>query len=410
MATVADMLTITERVAPREQPELAERIAAAHASGTAVYPLGGSTSLGMGIPAKTPGIGLELAGLDRIVDYPARDMTITVEAGMRLETLAKTLRAEGQELPVDAPQTSTATVGGLVATNLNGPRRYGLGAIRDFVIGIRAVDGRGETFQGGGRVVKNVAGYDFCKLLTGSMGTLGVITQLTLKVRPLPEQRLVVVAYPKSLQQVEQTLANVERSAVTPVAMALLSGPEALTDPLDAANPLALLFAMEGTAAEIAWLDGELRQLLRDQGIDRVERVADHADRLWNQVVDFPAKGGSPLVVKVTVVPSGVVSILPLLRELDPQCSVIAHAGTGSLLVRFSKIPEGGLSRTLVARLQSAAAQSSGHVQILSNPGNVETTRQATWGAGQTATHLMSAVKKQFDPLNILNPGRFIFP
>ncbi|MFM2093461.1 MAG: hypothetical protein RIS70_585 [Planctomycetota bacterium] len=410
MATVADMLTITERVAPREQTELAEHVAVAHASGTAVYPLGGSTSLGMGIPGKIPGIGLELSGLDRVVDYPARDMTITVEAGIRLETLAKTLRAEGQELPVDAPQTSTATVGGLIATNLNGPRRYGHGAIRDYVIGIRAVDGRGETFQGGGRVVKNVAGYDFCKLLTGSMGTLGVITQLTLKVRPLPEQRLVVAAYPSSLQQVENVLATVERSVVTPVAMTLLSGPEAISEPLDAAYPLALVFALEGTAAETEWLDGELRQLLRDQGIDRVERVVEHADRLWNQIVDFPAKSGSPLVVKVTVVPSGVVAIIPLLRELDPHCSIIAHAGAGSLLVRFSRIPEGGLSRTLVARLQSAAAQSSGHVQILSNPGNVEATRQATWGAGQTPMHLMSAVKKQFDPRNILNPGRFIFP
>ena len=150
--------------------------------------------------------------------------------------------------------------------------------------------------------------------------------------------------------------------------------------------------------------------LLREQGIDRVERTVEQADRLWNQVVNFPANSGSPLVVKVTVVPSGVVSIIPLLRELDPQCSIIAHAGAGSVLVRFSKIPEGGLSRTLVARLQSAAAQSSGHVQILSNPGNVEATRQATWGAGQTPMQLMSAVKKQFDPRNILNPGRFIFP
>ena len=119
-------------------------------------------------------------------------MTITVEAGVTMRTLADLLAKERQRLPVDVPQAERATIGGVIATNWNGPRRYGEGIVRDFVIGISAVDGRGLPFKGGGRVVKNVAGYDFCKLLTGSLGTLGVITQVTLRLKPIPEQSALV--------------------------------------------------------------------------------------------------------------------------------------------------------------------------------------------------------------------------
>ena len=101
--------------------------------------------------------------------------------------LKQTLASEGLMLPLDVPQQEAATLGGVIATNTNGPRRFGLGTVRDYVIGIEAVNGKGQLFHGGGRVVKNVAGYDFCKLLTGSMGTLGVITQATVKLKPIPE-------------------------------------------------------------------------------------------------------------------------------------------------------------------------------------------------------------------------------
>ena len=113
------------------------------------------------MPAKTPGLALSLARLNRVVDYPARDLTITVEAGITLAELDALLVTEGQWLPIEVPQPPRATLGGVVATAWSGPRRYGWGQVRDYVIGISAVDGRGLPFKGGGRVVKNVAGYDF---------------------------------------------------------------------------------------------------------------------------------------------------------------------------------------------------------------------------------------------------------
>src|SRR5262249_19160904 len=119
-------------------------------------------------------------------------MTVTVEAGVRVARLQQLLAAEGQRLPIDVPRAGEATLGGALATNASGPRRLGFGTPRDYVIGITTVNDRGESTKAGGRVVKNVAGYDLCKLHVGALGTLGVISQVTLKLRPLPESSALV--------------------------------------------------------------------------------------------------------------------------------------------------------------------------------------------------------------------------
>ena len=170
MSVIANSLPLTETLAPESQEELAEVVARGYASDMAMYPLGGGTGLANGLTARRQGWGLATTNLDRVVDHPSRDMTITVEAGVTMQTLADVLSENGQRLAIDAPQAGLVTIGGVVATATSGPRRYGQGSIRDYVIGISAIDGRGVAFKAGGRVVKNVAGYDFCKLLTGSRG------------------------------------------------------------------------------------------------------------------------------------------------------------------------------------------------------------------------------------------------
>src|SRR6185295_16370910 len=131
---------------------------------------------------------------------------ITVEAGIRIDELARVLAAEKQRLPIDVPQAHRATLGGVAATNASGSRRFGLGTIRDYVIGVSAVDASGRMFKAGGRVVKNVAGYDLCKMLVGSLGTLALITQLTLKLRPLPESTTLLWATFDRLGTIDEVL------------------------------------------------------------------------------------------------------------------------------------------------------------------------------------------------------------
>ena len=202
-----------------------------------------------------------------------------------------------------------ATLGGLIATNFNGYRRYGLGAIRDHVIGISAVDGRGQMFKGGGRVVKNVAGYDFCKLLTGSLGTLGIITQVTLKLRPLPEAHAFVVCVPGDLLQAERWLTALGRSSATPTAVELLVGAcwretELAAIPrFSKANDLVLVLALEGTKAEVDWMIQRFNWELQREGASEVD-VFSNAARLHELLVEFPQRVESPLTVRANVVPA----------------------------------------------------------------------------------------------------------
>ena len=413
MSVVAELLPLTETHDPVDQAALAALVAEAHRGGMAVYPIGGGTSLDYGLIPTMPGIGLSLARLDRVIDYPARDMTITVEAGITMEALATTLARERQWLPIDAPQSASATLGGVIATAFSGPRRYGFGTLRDYVIGISAVDGRGTPFKAGGRVVKNVAGYDFCKLLTGSMGTLGVITQVTLKIKPLPESSQLLVCDLPDAASTERALAALVNSATTPSAVELLVGPHwqdiAAFGPAASGSIGRLIVGLEGTAEEVRWMTRQLGQEWRELGLAECHAIVDEqAVDAWKELREFPTVAGAPLVLKASVQPSRTVEYVELIRRLDPQASIQAHAGNGIVIARFAKFDAGDLSRVLIGRLQPAAQLAGGHAVILSST-LVGLTRQAVWGGASEATAWMDKVKAKFDPQGVLNPGRFVY-
>jgi len=415
LSTTTDVLPLSETVAPASVEELAERVRQACAARTPVYPLGGGTSLDFGLPARQTGIGLSLGGLDAVRDYPARDMTVTVQAGLVVAELQRLLAAENQRLPIDVAQADRATVGGVVATNFSGPRRHGWGTIRDYVIGIAAVDGVGRCFRGGGRVVKNVAGYDFCKLLTGSLGTLGVITELTFRLRPRPEQQALVACAPRDWDEAERLLAALVHSRTAPVAVELLLGPawSGLAE-LDgwsasAGSPL-LVVGLEGTEPEVAWMGEQLAAEWRQLGVARCRKLeGGPAEALWHRLTEFPAAGDWPLMLKITVVPSATTRLIQAALALDADCSVQAHAGSGVVVVAFSQFPAQGLSRAVTGGLAAAAAAAHGNASVLRNPSGAEMTRQCVWGGFDVPYGLMAEVKKNFDPRGILNPGRFVY-
>lgn len=415
MSTTVDQLPITETIEPADQQELIDACKQAYENETPIYPIGGGTSLGFGLPARREGIGLSLARLNRVVDYPAGDMTITVEAGITMKQLRETLAAERQCLPVDVPQPDQATLGGVIATNFNGPRRYGQGSLRDFVIGISAVDGRGTQFKGGGRVVKNVAGYDFCKLLTGSLGTLGIITQVTLKLKPLPPATVLVTCLVSGTEGADLLLNTLVRSETTPSAIELLTGPHWDSDPVLASegpagdDQIFVVVGLDGPVNEVNWMVKQFANEWRGRGTARRKNViGQNALGLWDRLAEFPA-GDAPLTIKASVAPSGTTRMIAAVRQLDPNCSVQAHAGNGIVIARFSEFPAEGLSRALVGRLQPLAATLHGNVVVLANPGGAEMTHRCVWGGADAPWELMARVKDQFDPKDLLNPGRFVY-
>jgi len=400
-------MPLTETVTPESQEDLAKCVARCYADATPLYPLGGCTALKYGLPATESGIGLSLAALDRVVDYPVRDMTITVESGITMASLPEKLSTGGQRLPIDVPGSDRATLGGVIATNASGPRRFGFGTIRDYVIGISAVDGRGTPFKGGGRVVKNVAGYDFWKLLTGSMGTLGVITQITLKVRPIPQDAAFVVCPLDNWDQARRLMGNLTTTKTTPSAVEILHGPSwredaalAVVEP-GAAGRLAV--ALEGTAVEVAWLIDRLESEWRAQGVRTLGRI----DRqefagLWSRLTEFPAHNGASLVIKCGCLPSK--------TAIDPQVDIQSHAGNGIVIARFpAATDDRSWGQQLQEQIRPAVADAQGSVVVLGGESTKGLSRACVWGSENPSWNLMRSVKDQFDPKNILNRGRFIF-
>ncbi|MEX2138458.1 MAG: FAD-binding oxidoreductase [Pirellulales bacterium] len=445
---VDDLLPVKTIHAPTDPAAVVDIVRDCIASRTPIYPIGGGAALDFGLPAKTPGVGLSLAGLSRVIDYPARDMTVTVEAGIRINDLQKLLAIERQRLPIDAPQADQATLGGIIATNTSGPRRYANGTLRDYAIGISAVDGHGTTFKAGGRVVKNVAGYDFCKLLTGSLGTLAVITQVTLKVKPIPERSAVVVTPFRDVNHAESLLNTVSQSRTAPAAIELLVGPAWKNDPalgdLLPGQRGFIAVGLEGTEPEVRWMIATLIEELSSVGnarslpavaggvpeapsdvatstrpterhrgrslqSDAREVATAETDALWQRLTEFPATGDAPLTLKVSVPPSYVIAMVELILAADPNCSIQSHAGNGIIVARFAEFSSTAFSKVLIGGLQPAAQRYAGSVTVLRAANPAELTHQAAWGNLGDSAMLMEAVKRQFDPHGLFNPGRFVY-
>jgi glycolate oxidase FAD binding subunit len=292
------------------------------------------------------------------------------------------------------------------------PRRIPLGRIGGF--GSSGTICRGVAFKGGGRVVKNVAGYDFCKLLTGSLGTLGVITQLALKVKPKSESAAAIIANCSDFAAAEGILGRLVNLPAPPVAIDLLVGSTWRIESAIPHQSTALVVRVEGTESEVASLAEQTQyELWSGGGADVRQLDADEADALWSRQIEFSNHGAgqekdeSPLVVKIAVPPSAVTATIAHLLSIDANCTIQAHAGNGIVIARFSQFSHADMTNVLVAKLRPAAMRFGGSLIVVSC--KLEgLTPHLIWGGRTKSTILAERVKLQFDPRGILNPGRFI--
>jgi len=381
---------------PSSVQELSELVREAAASGEALYPVGGGTMLDFGLPPTKPGMAVELGGFDRVIDYPARDMTITVQAGITISRLQEVLRAEGQQLPVDVPLPDQATLGGAVATNASGPRRFGYGTLRDYVIGISVVNDEGHEIKAGGRVVKNVAGYDLMKLYTGSLGTLGVITQLTLKVRPLPEASRWVILQCGS-NRVADLLNRLSTTRTRPCAVTVC-GMGAETIP-----GTQVLVGFEDNACAVEWQVTTLREELPDQGVEELNEP--ELGELLAAIRDFPIAAQSGVVFKASVLRARTWDFCQRAATTTPLFFFQGHAGNGII---FGNIVEANAETTRTLKdLIRVAGDFSGNVVVTRCPTEWKSV-VPVWGRSTPDRELMKAVKDKLDPRRIFNPGRFV--
>jgi len=420
MPATADILPLRETLRPGDEPSVAHAVRDACERDVGVYPLGGRTQLGLGAVPAEPGVGLDLRGLNRVVDHAADDMTITVEPGITMAELAEHLARRRQRLPIDVAEPDQATIGGLIATNQAGPRRFGYGTLRDYVLGIRAVDGRGTVFAGGGRVVKNAAGYNVPRLIVGSLGTLGVLTQATLMVRPVASTAAMIGCEIFELAAADGLLDALTRSPVRPVSIDLVTAADVLPDEDRWPDALVagstdrfgwLLIGFEGTRPEVQWM---IETLHRDWAGDRdasegavVTLNADAARDVWSLLSRHDAHA------RVAVRPGRVTAAAERCLAIDPDASLIVHAGDGIMHVEFSNRIDGWLRPTVREQLRPAIVELDGRVTITNIAGalaNGETlSRDDVWGPPSDATECMQAMKQRFDPHNILNRDRYVF-
>jgi glycolate oxidase FAD binding subunit len=389
---------------PGSVDELGEHVRRAAADRLAVYPLGGGTMLGLGLPPTAPGVAIDLRGLGRVIDYPARDMTVTVQAGITVAALQDLLAAEGQRLPIDVPRAAEATLGGALAANASGPRRYGHGTLRDYVLGISLVNGEGRETKAGGRVVKNVAGYDLCKLYVGSLGTLGVITQVTLKVKPLPGDHA-LLTLGCGPEAVGPLLDALHRSRTRPACLELLNARAAgavggLPD-----APWVVVVGFEDTREAVHW---QVQQLIRELSAEASLNVlADRAaEPLWRALTEFPARPGAALTFKANLLPGATADFCRLADALPDELLLQAHAGNGIVVGHAA----GGLTpdraAAMLKALLDSAAAAEGNVILPCCPPAWKT-GLPVWGRPRGDAWLMRRVREALDPRGLFNPGRF---
>jgi glycolate oxidase FAD binding subunit len=389
-------------VYPNTQEELAAVIACAHRNRWRILPCGSGSKLSWGGLVQGVDVVVSTQRLNRLIEHAVGDLTVTAEAGMKLSELQAILAKEGQFLALDPAYCQTATLGGIVATADCGSLRQRYGGVRDMLLGLSFVRADGAIAKAGGRVVKNVAGYDLMKLFTGSYGTLGIISQVTFRVYPLPEasQTLVLTGTADNIAQATQTLLA---SALTPTAIDVLS--TGLVTRLGMGEGMGLMTRFQSVTESVKEQSARLLEVGRHLGLQGSSYSGNDEATLWHQLVEPMQESAkkSGITCKIGVLPVAAVATLTQLDRLASQSAIaFIHAGSGLGLLQWEN-PDG----EVLGRMRSHCQSHSGFLTVLEAP--MEFKQQIdVWGYTGNALDLMRKIKQQFDPENIFSPHRFV--
>jgi glycolate oxidase FAD binding subunit len=418
---VVDGRTPAAVVFPASADEVARVVRAAAAAGASVVPWGGGTLMQLGAPPPDGAVVVVTRRLAAVLEHEPGDLTATVEAGLTLEGLQRALGARGQWVPLDPPAPEAATLGGVLAANAAGPRRQLYGTARDLVIGIRVVSPEGDLVRAGGRVVKNVAGYDLVKLYIGALGTLGIIVDATLKLRPRPEAEAACWAVFPGPGEAAAAARALAGGDLGPAALELLDPRAAAAGArhagLDAGAGAALLVAFDGLATTVAWQGQEAARLLRAAGAQPALTLdaAATARALAAAREVRRTVPGAVAVARVGVLPADLGAYLDEAAQAVAgeglALAAVAHAGQGlaTLLLVGARAaaPPAPATAAALARCRDAARARGGHLAVESAPLAVREICPV-WDPPGPAGALMRGLKARLDPAGIMNPGRFV--
>ena len=411
-------------VVPEDREQVAEVMRWAAENEVTVFPWGGGTKMGLGNLPDSVGVVLDLSRLNRVIDYQPGDMTVTVEAGITLAELQQELGAARQFVPLESPNDGRATVGGTLSTGSVGAMAHAYGPPRDWLIGIGVVGAGGLATKAGGRVVKNVTGYDLNKLYTGSMGTLGVIVEASFKVSPLqPEECLLAVPFPTMEDATAAGRAALSSPAgpMTYLAVThglarhLLSSQTGVTlsqDLGEGVGGLGLCF-FYGREGAVRRRVEETSAILMDEGANGVSLASSEGaqqarrwatDLGWRD--DFVPTLSLRISAQRRVIPSVAEACLRVrLPETPPEVLVDPGFGTVRVLFWGESDDEGIIeaveeTRRVTGRLGATTVVEVCHPAVKG--------KMDVWGEEPGSMEIMRRIKEQFDPQGILNRGRFL--
>jgi len=394
---------------PQTEGELCEVMACACAHRWRVLPFGSGSKLSWGGLAQGFDLAVSTQHLNQIIDHAVGDMTLTAAAGLKLADLKPQLAQQQQCLAIDPAYPDRATLGGIVSTADTGSLRQRYNSVRDMLIGISFVRYDGKLAKAGGRVVKNVAGYDLMKLMTGAYGSLGIISQVTFRLYPIPDaSKTVIVA--GAVNHIEKFAADLRQSSLTPIALDILSPSLATKLGLDKAFTLAACFQsnLPGVEEQVTRFSKLAPQPLSPQVLEG-DAEAPLWDKRWlngaGAAADESWRDDAIVLAKVGVLPGKAVE---LLAKVHDQLSAAAcgqiHAGSG---IGTLMLPTTVATTANLQALRALCESFGGYLIILQAPKSLKTTWDV-WGYSGNALPIMRQIKATFDPHRLLSAGRFI--
>ncbi len=413
-------------VFPKTVDEVSKILSFANREGLSVVPMGSGTKRGMGGIPKKLDMVLLTTRLNRITDCDTDNLTFTAESGITLSDVQKHLAKEGRGyfLPLDPPFTEKATLGGIVAANSSGPKRFLYGTARDLVIGMKAVFPNGDIVVSGGKTVKNVSGYDLCKLLIGSLGTLGVICEITFKILPLPERSTSLLIFFKDLNEADGFAQAIVRSQLLPASVETLNTLAVKKTrydlPLTSDIHYVVAVGLEGVAESTERQMVEMKNMGKSHGaLDFIALDSERHHAFWRALRDLPkglarrypnhvALKSNFLISKCGQMIAGYEKIA---QGVGLEGAFVSHSGNGILYSYLLENRDGGWKAEsfikFIKKVASETAKHEGNLVIESAPPLIKK-EVDPWGKPRGDRLLMRRIKKEIDPKGILSPGRFV--
>ncbi|MCE5264007.1 MAG: FAD-binding oxidoreductase [Deltaproteobacteria bacterium] len=423
-ALAVDGLVPGVMVSPGTIEEISKVMAFANAEKLAVVPMGGGTKMGMGGVPKKLDILLSTRRMNRYNDYDIANLTVGVECGLTLDEVQEKLSREGRGyfVALDPPYSREATVGGIVAMNDSGPKRFVYGAARDIILGIKAVLPNGEIITAGGKAVKNVAGYDMTKLLIGSMGAVGIICEIIFRITPRPDAEATLLFPFNGLKEAAGFLRKLLHSKYYPAAMELINARMAADFKATAGmkGKYIAAIAVEGIEEAVTRLKKDLSEMGRQEGATDVAMLTGDAHRdfwiAYRDAVGSQAKTRANLIaLKANFALSKVSEMVSAFEgacgEAGLECALRCRAGNGIL---FATLPVGddlGAKSTavvgLIGRLTAESVKNGGNLVVERVPRTIKE-KVNVWGQTRSDVVVVRRLKERLDASGILNPGRYV--